>query len=299
MPNDLMVPMDSIKDRIYTIRGLQVMLDSDLASLYNVETRVLNQAVKRNIERFPEDFMFQLSDKEFENWKSQIVISNSLKMSLRKKPLAFTEHGITALSGVLRSSRAVEINVQVIRSFISMRRFLASNALVFQRLDTVEKRQIEHKVETDTKFRQIFDAIESKGIKQEKGIFFNGQMFDAYTFISDLVRSAQKSIVLIDNFVDDSVLTLFTKRKKNVAVTIFTKEISKQMSLDLKKHNSQYPFIQIKEFKDSHDRFMIIDDKHVYHIGASLKDVGKKWFAFSKFGTEALKLMEKLQKRDR
>lgn len=293
----IIVDENEIRSKIYTIRGVQVMIDSDLADLYKVETRVLNQAVRRNIDRFPEDFMFQLNNEEFENWKSQIVISNSIKMGLRKKPLAFTEQGVAMLSGVLKSDTAVRISIQIINAFVAMRKFIASNARVFQRLDIVEKRQIEYKSETDQKFNKIFTAIESKDIKPEKGIFFNGQMFDAYKFVSDLVRSAKKSIILIDNFIDDSVLTLFSKRDKEVKVTIFTKEISKQLKLDLKKHNSQYPVISIKEFKDSHDRFMVIDDKEVYHFGASLKDLGKKWFAFSKFDKEAFKLLDRLERK--
>jgi len=171
-----------------------------------------------------------------------------------------------------------------------MRKFISSNAQIFHRLDVVEKKQLEH----DKKFDRIFDAIQSKGIKPEKGIFFDGQVFDAYKFVSDIIRIAGKSIILIDNYVDDSVLTLFSKRNKDVEVIMFTKEISKKLSLDLAKHNSQYPPIQVKEFKHSHDRFRIIDHKEVYHIGASLKDLGKKWFAFSKFDKEAFKLLNRL-----
>ena len=175
-------------------------------------------------------------------------------------------------------------------AFVAMRRFIASGVQVFQRLDNIEQKQIGY----DKKFEQIFDAIESKDIKPEKGIFFDGQVFDAYKFASDLIRDAHNSIILIDNYIDDSVLTLFSKRNKNVLVTIFTKEISKQLLLDLNKYNSQYPPIEVKEFKQSHDRFLIIDNKEVYHFGASLKDLGKKWFAFSKFDKEAFKLLDKL-----
>lgn len=313
---------NEIKNKIYAIRGLQVMLDSDLAELYNVDTRRLNEQVKRNIERFPDNFMFQLTESEYNslrsqfatldnrNWKSQFVTSNdnllrfqfgTLKTGRGKHrkylPYAFTEEGVAMLSGVLKSETAVKISIHIMNAFVAMRKFLASNAQIFQRLDTVEKRQIKHKIEADEKFNRIFDAIESKEIKPEKGIFFNGQIFDAYAFVSDLVRSAKKSIVLIDNFVDDSVLTLFSKRNKRVKVTILTKEISKQLSLDLKKYNSQYSPVSIKEFKDSHDRFMLIDNKEIYHFGASLKDLGKKWFAFSKFNKEGIKLLNKLEKK--
>lgn len=194
------------------------------------------------------------------------------------------------LSGILKSDAAVRISIQIISAFVAMRRFLASNAQIFHRLGAVEIKQVEH----DTKFEEIFDAIQSKDIKPEKGIFFEGQIFDAYIFASDLIRSAQNSIILIDNYIDDSVLTLLGKRDKKVKCTLFTKGISTQLSLDLKKYNSQYPLIEVKEFKQSHDRFLIIDHKEMYHFGASLKYLGKKWFAFSKFDKEAFTLLDKL-----
>ncbi len=277
---------EDIKSKIYTIRGLEVMLDTDLADLYKVETRVLNQAVRRNINRFPNDFMFQLNNEEFENWKSQIVISNSIKMGLRKKPLVFTEQGVAALSGVLKSSKAIEANIQIIRAFVAMRKFITSNAQIFQRLSSVEIKQIEY----DRKLEKVFEAIESKDIKPKMGIFFDGQIFDAYSFISNLVRSAKEEIILLDNYVDDTVLTLFIKRKEGVKVTTLTKEITKQLKLDLEKYNSQYPKLNITELKSSHDRFLIIDDQ-TYHFGASLKDLGKRWFAFSKFDKELSMLL--------
>lgn len=280
--------MDTIKSRIYTMRDVQVILDADLAEIYDVETKVLNQAVKRNSERFPENFMFQISQMDFKNLKSQIVTSSW--GGRRNLPYAFTEQGVAMLSGVLKSDTAVRISIQIMSAFVSMRKFVSSNAQIFQRLDVVERKQIEY----NEKFVQIFDAIQSRDIKPEKGIFFDGQVFDAYKFASDLIRGAHNSIILIDNYIDDSVLTLFCKRNKNVQVTIFTKEISKQLSLDLAKYNSQYPRIEVKEFKQSHDRFLIIDDEDVYHFGASLKDLGKKWFAFSKFSKDAFKLLEKL-----
>jgi hypothetical protein len=208
----------------------------------------------------------------------------------RNIPYAFTEQGVAMLSGVLKSDTAVRISIQIMSAFVAMRRFISSNAQIFQRLDVVERKQVEH----DKKFDEIFDAIQSKGIKPEKGIFFDGQIFDAYKFISDIIRTANKSIVLIDNYIDDSVLTLFSKRNKNVQVTIFTKEISKQLSLDVTKYNLEYTPIELKEFKQSHDRFLIIDNKELYHFGASLKDLGKSWFAFSKFDKEAFNMLNKL-----
>jgi len=279
-----------IKNKIYTIRGLQVIVDSDLALLYEVSTKALNQAVKRNNDRFPSDFMFQLTADE----KTKLVTNCDHLQNLKyssQLPFVFTEHGITSLSGVLRSKKAIEINVQIVRAFVAMRKFIASNAQIFQRLDRNEQKLLEH----DQKFEKIFDAIESKELIPQKGIFFDGQIFDAYKFVSDLVRSAKRSIVLVDNFVDDTVLTLFSKMDDNVKVIIFTKEISKQLLLDLKKYNSQYFPIEVREFKNSHDRFLIIDDKEVFHLGASLKDLGKKWFAFSKFDKEAFNLLERLK----
>ncbi len=268
------------------------MLDEDLACLYRVKIKRLNEQVKRNIERFPKEFMFQLTDSEFNSLRSQIATLNKGRGTHKKYlPYAFTEQGVAMLSGVLKSNTAVRISIQIMSAFVAMRRFISSNAQLFNRLDLVETKQVEQ----DKKFNKIFDAIQSKDIKPKKGIFFDGQIFDAYKLISDIIRSANKSIVLIDNYIDDSVLTLFSKRKNGVKVTIFTKNISKQLLLDLDKYNSQYPTIEIKEFKKAHDRFIIIDNKEVYHLGASLKDLGKKWVAFSKFNKDALKLLNQLE----
>ena len=176
-----------------------------------------------------------------------------------------------------------------------MRKFISTNAQIFHRLDGLERKQIEYQVETDEKFKRVFDAIEEKNIKPSQGIFFDGQIFDAYQFVSDLIRSARQSIVVIDNYIDDAVLILLSKANKKVQITIFTKAISQQLALDIKKYNEQYPAITIKEFHNSHDRFLIIDGKTVYHLGASLKDLGKKWFAFSKFDKDAFKLLERLE----
>ena len=281
---------EDIKSKIYTIRDIPVMLDRDLAKLYHVETRVLKQAVNRNNKRFPSDFMFILTGKEVGIMLSQNVIPSKKHLG-GALPYAFTEQGVANLSSILNSDKAIQVNIQIIRAFVEMRRFIYKNAQIFQRLDNVEKKQIKN----DKKFDKIFDLIQSKGIKPEKGIFFDGQIFDAYKFFSDVIRTANTSIVLIDNYIDDSVLTLFAKRNGDVKVTIFTKEISKQLSLDLKKYNSQYPLIEVKEFKQSHDRFIIVDNKQVYHFGASLKDLGKRWFAFSKFDKEAFTLLDRLE----
>ena len=212
----------------------------------------------------------------------------------RYLPYVFTEQGVAMLSGVLKSNTAVQISIQIINAFVAMRKFISANAQIFHRLEGIEKKQIEYKVETDEKFERVFDAIEEKDIKPKQGIFFDGQIFDAYQSVSDLIRSARKSIIVIDNYIDDAVLILLSKADKKVQITILTKTISQQLALDVKKYNEQYPAITIKEFPNSHDRFLIIDGKTVYHFGASLKDIGKKWFAFSKFDKDALKLLEKL-----
>jgi len=283
-----------IQNKIYTIRGMQVMVDRDLAELYGVQTKVFNQAVKRNISRFPDDFMFQLSKEEFENWKSQIVTSNSDKMGLRKSPFVFTEQGISMLSAILKSETAVNMSLKIIRTFVNMRKFISNNSNLLQQIQDIQKRQISYEIKTDEKIDTILNIIEDKSLKSKQGIFYNGQVFDAYNFIADLIRDSKQSIVLIDNYIDDTTLSLFSKNQ-NIEVTIYTQTISKQLKLDLEKYNSQYKDIIIKTFKDSHDRFMIIDNKEIYHIGASLKDLGKKWFAFSKFDIENLGLLERLK----
>ena len=290
---ELMV-IDDIQSRIHTIRGVQVMLDEDLADLYGVEVRVLNQSVKRNIDRFPEEFHFQLSTEENEVIKSQIVTLKSGRGKHRKYlPYAFTEQGVAMLAGVLRSETAVKMSIQIINSFVAMRRFIASNASIFHRLDSIELKQLE----VDKKMEGVLNAIGSKEIQPKQGIFFDGQIFDAYKFVSDLFRSAEESIVIIDNYLDDSVLTHLTKRKKNVRVILFTKNITKYLALDVKKFNKQYQEIEIKEFKKAHDRFIIIDNTAVYHFGASLKDLGKKWFAFSKMDIGAMEMLAKLEEQ--
>ena len=282
---------DDIKKKIYTIRGLQVILDSDLANLYDTGIKRLNEQVKRNNGRFPTEFMFQLTTSEYNSLRSQFATLEQGKGEHRKYlPYVFTEQGVAMLSAVLRSDTAVKVSIQIMNAFITMRKFISKNAEIFTRLDTVERKQLIY----DEDFKKIFNAIESKKSIPKQGIFFNGQIFDAYKFVSDLIRSAKESIVLIDNYVDDSVLTLFSKRGHSVDVVIYTKNISKQLRLDLDKYNSQYEPVEIREFSESHDRFMIIDNKEVYHIGASLKDLGQKWFAFSKFDKDALKLLGKL-----
>jgi len=288
-----LVQVADIEKRIYTMRGVQVMLDRDLATLYEVETRALKQAVKRNPARFPHDFMFELSETEIEALVSQSVIPSKKQLG-GARPLAFTEQGVSSLSAVLTSARAIEINIEIMRAFVKMRQFLAHNADIFQRLDQVEKRQLSNELKTDERFEQLFSALEDKSIKPKQGIFYDGQVFDAYNFVCDRVRSAKQRIILIGNYVDESVLTLLSKRKKQVSARILTKSISKQLKLDIEKFNQQYPDIDAQTFQFAHDRFLIIDDD-IYHIGASLKDLGKKWFAFSRMEMSAITMLAKVK----
>lgn len=285
----------NIQPMIKLIRGQQVMLDNDLATLYGVETRRLNEQVKRNINRFPDDFMFQLRKEELDNLISQNVTSSREELDnlmsqnatsswggTRKLPYAFTEQGIAMLSSVLKSQTAVEVNIRIMRAFIAMRRFIATNAQLFQRLETIEYHQLEmkqHQEVTDRRIDEVFKRLDA-GIPPMQGIFYDGQVFDAYRFVSDLIRKAKQSIVLIDNYVDDTVLALLDKRVKGVSATIYTHHVSNQFQLDVDRHNVQYPHIEIKQFNKAHDRFLLIDDE-VYHIGASIKDLGKKWFGFT------------------
>ncbi len=289
---DLMLYNDNLRSKIHNIRGLQVMIDYDLAILYQVDTKRINEQVKRNSERFPETYKFQLNEAE----KNELVANCDQLFALKHSsvlPTVFTEHGIAMLASVLHSDVAIKMSLKIIDTFMNMRKFIADNANVFHRLNYVEnKLQI-----NDVKFNEIFDALEEKHKQPTQGIFYAGQIFDAYRFISDLVRKPQSSIVLIDNYIDDTVLTLFSKRNKNVSVIIYTQYISKELKLDLQKHNAQYPPIKIKILKDIHDRFLILDDNEIYHIGASLKDLGKKLFGFSRFDKKSFNLMNKLKSK--
>ena len=279
-----------IRDVIYTIDGQQVILDRDLAKLYQTDTRTLKQAVKRNQDRFPTDFMFELSDVQINILVSQLVIPSKSYFG-GAKPFAFTELGVAMLSAVLRTPVAVEISLQIIRAFVEMRKLLINNTLILQRIDRIEIQQIE----TELRFERVFKALEEKNNKPERGVFYKDAVFDAYSFVCDIIRNAQTSIILIDNYVDDTVLTLLSKRKSDVEVVIYT-PLSKHLELDLNKHNTQYPVIKIKTFNDAHDRFLIIDGKEMYHIGASLKDLGKKWFAFSRMDSFVNDVLLKLKR---
>jgi hypothetical protein len=291
--NLIPISLDTVKAKIYTIRDQQVMLDKDIASLYEVIPIRLREQVQRNIERFPEDFMFQLTDAEVNDMVSQNAIPSRKHLG-GSLPYVFTEQGVASLSGVLKSFKAAEVHVKIMRAFVEMRRFIQNNAQVFARLDSVERRQIVLESETERNFEKVFQALEQGQELPRQGIFYDGQVYDAHVFVSDLIRSARKSLILIDNYVDDSVLTLLGKRTEGISALIYTKSVSKQLTLDLKKYNQQYPAISVETFTGAQDRFLIIDGTDIYHIGASLKDLGKKWFAFSKFETGAVEMLNKL-----
>ena len=269
-------PLEVIENLILNIRGKQVMLDRDLARLYGVETKVLNQAVKRNIERFPERFMFQLTDDEFFKLVTICDRFSTLKHST-SYPFAFTEHGVTMLASVLRSEIAVQMSIKIVDAFVAMRHTLLNNDQLFNRIESIEHHQLimlERQDKTESQIETIFQALSRYELPKEN-VFYNNQLFDAHILMSQLVESATRCIVVIDNYVDASVLTLLSKRKQEVSAEIYTYKISHQFSLDLEKHNAQYPAVEVFVSKKSHDRFLIIDD-NVYHVGASIKDLGKK-----------------------
>lgn len=271
-----------IEERIITIRGRQVMLDKDLAQLYGVETKRLNEQVKRNIERFPEDFMFRLTSEEC--LRSQIATLNTKPgQHLKYMPYAFTENGIAMLSSVLRSETAIAVNIQIMRTFTKMRRSMSMLPNLQDRVELIEYNQSEMRrllLETTCKVDTVLENMNNSSISASQGIFFDGQIYDAYTFVAGLVRSAGRRIILIDNYIDDTTLTLLDKRAAGVTATIYTGKPDKQLQLDIGKHNAQYPHIEVKIFTKAHDRFLIIDNQ-VYLIGASIKDLGKKWFGFT------------------
>ena len=282
VPQELSIEK-KIESEILVIRGQQVMIDRDLAELYGVETKRLNEQVRRNIERFPEEFCFQLNKEEFENWRSQFATSNSDKMGLRRPPYAFTEQGVAMLAAVLKSEQAILVSIQIMKAFVAMRHFLQRNSALFQRLDFIEKRQITtevRQIESEKRIDELFDKMDRYKIEDKQGIFFQGQIFDAYAKFESFIQSAEQETILIDNYVDLSVLERFSKKQKDVKVVIYTDPKTKLSEQDIQKFNEQYPQLTLKHTTKAHDRFLIIDGITLYHIGASLKDLGKKCFAF-------------------
>lgn len=297
-------PLLPIESLIHVIRGQPVMLDSDLARLYGVETRRLNEQVKRNIERFPDDFLIQLTKEETQDLMSQIATSSLKSQNVisswggsRKPPYAFTENGVAMLSSVLRSKTAIEVNIRIMRAFTAMRSFLISNELMFKRIETIEHNYLlvnRHLSEHDRKFDEILSRLDAKDSEPIEGFFFEGQIFDAYSLISDLIRKATERIILIDNYVDDRILKVLTKRTEGVSAIIYTDPSHSQIRNDLRRHNAQYPRIEVRNCTNVHDRFLITDDT-VYFIGGSIKDLGKKIVAFSQMRQDPETILSRLR----
>ena len=290
--------IEDIKNLIYMIRGKQVMIDNDVANIYHCETKYLNRVVKRNIERFPEEFCFQLTEDEFEVLRCQFVTLNKNGRGQHRKylPYVFTEQGIAMLSALLKSNVAVRVSINIMKAFIEMRKFLMINGQIFERLSSVENKLLEH----DKKIDKVFNSLQlEENIKQR--IFFDGQIYDAYSLIIDIIKKAKKKILIIDNYIDDSVLKMLTKKNNNVEVVILTSDKSNIQKIDIQKFNKEYPLLKIGKTNKFHDRFIIIDNKEMYHLGASIKDLGKKCFGINKI--EDLDIIKKIldykTKRDR
>lgn len=273
------VETQDIKNLIYVVRGKQVMLDSDLAMLYQVGTKVFNQAVSRNIERFPENFRFQLTKEEFDSLRSQIATSDG-RGGRRYRPYMFTEQGIAMLSGVLRSDVAVQVSIRIMNTFVEMRRFIANNALLFEKVSDIELKQLEYQKRTDERFDKVFQYIEDHAESEQK-IFFDGQIYDAFSMITSIIQKAQNEIILIDGYVDIDTLNILAKKNTGVDVKIYTYASAPLTNRDAANFNAQYPTLTVKKTQVFHDRFIILDGKTAYHIGASIKDAGKKCFGIS------------------
>ena len=292
--NSLIIEDIHIQSKIYNIRGFQVMQDSDLAQLYGVETKRINEAVKNNIDKFPDDFYFELTKEDDEFLRSKFSTFKESLKNRKYSPKVFTEQGVYMLATILKSKVATEITVKIIRTFANMRSLIKTNDFYAFQLKELEKRQLNYEIKSDEKFDKIFDALKDKKTQPTNGIFYDGQIFDAYVFISNLIKSAKKSIILIDNYIDESILTLFSKNQ-NIKIEIYTANISKQLNLDIKKYNQQYNNLEVKITKNFHDRFMIVDENNIYHIGASLKDLGNKIFAFSKISIDSNDILKNLK----
>ena len=296
---------EEIKNLIYTIRGKQVMLDSDVAMLYHYQTKRINEAVKRNKERFPENFCFQLTTEEIENikmpnevlnfksennWSQFATSSKSENIKHRGKkylPYVFTEQGIAMLSGLLKNNIAVQVSINIMNAFVEMRKFLIQNGQIFERLTNIEYKLLEH----DKKFNEVFNQLQvEENIKQK--IFFEGQIYDAYSLIIDIIKKANKKILIIDNYIDDSVLKMLTKKNNNVEVVILTSDKSNIQQIDIQKFNKEYPILKVAKTNKFHDRFIVIDNGEMYHLGASIKDLGKKCFGINKI--EDVEIIEKI-----
>ena len=288
---------NDIKNLVYNIRGKQVMLDSDLAKLYQVETKRLNESVKRNEKRFPESFCFQLSEEECNRLNEEYSTEKDEKEygGRRYLPYAFTEPGIAMLSAVLKSEMAIQVSIRIMNTFVEMRRFMTSNTMMLNRINQLEIQQTNHKKEADEKFERIFEYISSNKESNQK-IFFEGQIYDAHSILIKTIQKAKKNIKLVDGYIDINTLDIIAKKESNIPVAIYTHTSKKVSQNDINKFNSQYSELEIKNTRAFHDRFIIIDDEEVYHIGASIKDAGKKCFGMSKILDDDIKqqLLNKL-----
>ena len=295
-----LVDSANIEPLIHTVRGQQVMLDTDLARLYEVETKNLNRAAARNADRFPEDFRFQLTKEEDESLRCQIGTSKTVegRGGRRYLPYAYTEQGIAMLSGVLRSEAAVQTSISIMRAFVAMRHFLAENAALLERLRGIESSQAAFQQSTDERFDQVFRLLEGE-IEKPQRIFFAGQMFDAFSLLTDLVSRAEREIVLVDGYVDVRTLNILAKKREGVAVAVYTSG-TRLTQDDVDVFNAQYPSLTVLRTRAFHDRFLILDGETAYHIGASLKDAGKKCFGIDLIQDEGLTkmLIEKLRVLD-
>ena len=284
---------EKLKDKIYTIRGLQVMLDIDLAEIYGYTTKAFNQQVKNNIDRFDEDFRFQLTSEEMNNLRSNFLTANYSQMS-RSLPYAFTEQGIYMLMTVLKGELAVSQSKMLIRMFKDMKHFIQNNAHIFVEINNIKNHLLAsdiHQKETDKKVSEIFTLLDKYNVNDKQGIFFQGQIFDAYAKFESFIAQARQEIILIDNYVDLSILERFAKKQPNASVTIFTDPKTKLTAQDIQKFNAQYPSLTVNHTTKMHDRFLIIDKQNLYHIGASLKDLGKKCFVFELLDTSLIPLL--------
>lgn len=286
--------MSQIENKIYTIRGIQIMLDSDLAWLYQTETKYINRAIIRNQNRFPIEFAFQLTEDEWDALRCQFgTLKHKAGTGQHRKylPIVFTEQGVSMMSALLNSDSAIEVSIQIMKAFVAMRKTLGQLHSVIQRLESVEFNQLQ----SDNKLEQVLKALEKES-KPQQGIFFEEQLFDAHVFVSQLIKQANESLTLIDNYINETTLLLLSKRNPTVNCNIYTRS-NAALKKDIEKHNLQYPIIDINENRTSHDRFLIIDNIQLYHIGASIKDLGNKCFAFSRMDQLLTDVQSKLLKR--
>ena len=271
----------NIEDCIYNIRGQQVMLDSDIASLFQVEPRAVNQQMKRNIDRFPEDFCFQLNSKEFKTLRSQNVTFNTSTKGRKYLPYVYSEHGVMALAGVLKSEIAAKMSIEIVRTFIQMRKFILENGDVLLALAKLQNRQLEFENETNRKFEQVFRLIERLDLPKT-ALFYDGQWFDAFEYIVNIITRAKKTIILIDPYCDSTTLSFLKHKNKAVEVTICNGPYSKLGKEEISRFKAQYGKIIVKTHRSLHDRFLIIDEEECYDLGTSLNYAGKKLFVINK-----------------